>query len=269
MKLTFIIDKDTTVKEFIYQKISRNFFGYLKEHNAIYSVDEEVKKSYENVYKGATLTIIFDDEIKEEGFYNDSAIDIIYEDDNYIVVDKPPFLQTIPSKGNPYDSVYNRLLYYFKDTNNSVHIINRLDKDTKGLVFVAKNNFSRAILKSYDKVYIATTDKLMPLNSGVIDLPIKRDGIKTLRVVSPDGEKAITYYNLISNNDNLFSYRIDLKTGRTHQIRVHFSHLGSPLINDKFYGGTIYGDETLGLVCKEISFVNPFTQKMIKLVSKY
>lgn len=269
MKLEFKIDCKTTIKEFIYKKISRNFYGYLKEHSAVYNVDGTIKKAYEEILEGQNLTIIFQEEKKDNCLYSEKVLDILFEDDNYIVVDKPPFLQTIPSKGNPYDSVYNRLLYYFKNTTNTIHIINRLDKDTKGLVLVAKSNYARAILKDYTKVYIAITNKKLKEDIGIISLPIKRKDNTTLRMVSHDGQKAITCYELIKTENDLYEYKIDLKTGRTHQIRVHFAYLGSSLINDMLYNGIITGDKTLGLVCKEISFINPITLKKIKISSKY
>ena len=135
-------------------------------------------------------------------------------------------------------------------------------------MLIAKNNYARAILKKYDKCYVATTNILLPNVEGVIDLPIKKcdEGIK--REIHPDGQKAITYYKLISSDNNLFTYEIDLKTGRTHQIRLHFSHLGSPLINDTLYGGLLTSDE-LGLVCKKLCFYHPIKQINLEFESKY
>ena len=157
MKIEYIIDQDTTIKEFIYNNISRNFYGYLKEHDVIYLVNGIYKKSYDEVYPNDKLEISYQEEKNQDGILSSLKIDIIYEDDLFIVVDKEAHLQSIPSKGNPNDSVFNRLLYYFKDTNNTVHLINRLDKETKGLVFVAKSNYAAAIIKEVKKEYYAKT----------------------------------------------------------------------------------------------------------------
>ena len=128
MKLEFLISEDITIKEFIYKNISRNFYGYLKEHNVIYTVDGETKRSHEIASKNSKLVIEYQDEQKQVGIYNENELNIIYEDDYYLVLDKPAHLQSIPSRNNPNDSVFNRLLYYFKDTNYTVHLLNRLDK---------------------------------------------------------------------------------------------------------------------------------------------
>lgn len=268
MKLIFNITKSSTIKEFIYENISRNFYGYLKEHNVIYTVNENPKKSYEEIYIGDKLIITYDEEKNIDAYLSDKEIDIVYEDDLYIIIDKPSSLQSIPSRANPYDSVYNRLLYYFKETSYLPHLINRLDKETKGLMLIAKNNYARAILKDYDKVYIATTNYPLPLTEGIIDLPIKKVSDSIKRVIDEAGQKAITCYKLINNENNLYTYHIDLKTGRTHQIRVHFAYHKSPLINDNLYGGIDTGN-SLGLVCKYLTFTNPLTNEKLKFESKY
>ena len=262
MKITYNVDINTTIKEFIYKKISRNFFGYLKEHNVIYYVNNKIKKSYDVIEIGDLLEIIYEEEKINDKIESNKPLDIRYEDELFIVVNKDAHLQTIPSKANPYDSIYNRLVYYFKISNNTIHIVNRLDKETQGLILICKSNYARAILKEYDKTYYATTNIKLNETNGKINLPISRsEGIK--RWVSDDGLHAVTNYSLISEDNNLYTYKIKLETGRTHQIRVHFAYLGSPLINDSLYGGTIT-NSNLGLVCANIEFYHPI--KLEKIV---
>lgn len=269
MKLEYIVNENTTIKEFIYKNISRNFYGYLKEHNVVYLVDNEAKKAYQEVLANQRLEIIYDEEKDQEGILSLLAIDIVYEDEYFIVIDKPANLQSIPSRNNPFDSVFNRLLYYFKETKHTVHLINRLDKETKGLVFVAKSNYAAAIIKDIKKVYFAKTLYPLPSNYGTINLPIGRalNGIKRC-IDFENGKEAITEYSLVNKTD-LYTYQVNLLTGRTHQIRLHFSYLNSPLINDTLYGKDSYGDLSLGLTCRIITFVHPLTKEKITLKSKY
>lgn len=272
MQVKYLIDEKTTIKDFIIKKISRNFYGYLKEMNAVFTVDGVEKKSYEEVFLNNELTISYFGEDKQVGLYSYNPLDIIYEDACFIVVDKEPHLLSIPSKREPNDSVYNRLLYYFKDTSNTVHLANRLDKEAKGLILVCKNKLARAALRDFEKVYIVKTDRSLALEKGTISDPIARsdDPLSIKRVVNQnEGDVAITHYELMSADDGIYTYKICLETGRTHQIRVHFAYYGCPLLGDQLYGGRESSDGTLQLLCASITYRDPFSKELKTFHSRF
>ena len=268
MKINYVIDKKSTIKEFIIERVSRNFYGYLKELNAIYRLNGEEKKASEELNINDKLEVEYYGIDKQEGLLSFNELEIVYEDSCFIVIDKPAHLLTIPSNSLPSDSVYNRLLAYFGKTDNTIHIVNRLDKETRGLVLVCKNKLARASLREFDKVYVAKTTQMLPSLKGKITDLIRKsdDGIK--RVVDPiNGDIAITNYELMDINRGIFTYKINLETGRTHQIRVHFSYYRCPILGDQLYGGEPY--EEMQLTCKEINFIHPFDRKKYHFESRY
>ncbi|MEG0615538.1 MAG: RluA family pseudouridine synthase, partial [Oscillospiraceae bacterium] len=144
--------------------------------------------------------------------------------------------------------------------------INRLDKDTSGLCVVAKNAYSAKILQSsLEKVYYAIASGEI-LDSGRIDLPISRTSDSIIsREVSENGQRAVTNFEIITRTDKYFLAKIFLETGRTHQIRVHFAHIGCPLAGDDMYGGDCSDITEQALHCGEVKFLQPISGKEIQL----
>lgn len=185
-------------------------------------------------------------------------LDILFEDDYILVVSKPGGLEVHPSIGNFSGTLANAVMYYWAQNGeyHKYHIANRLDKDTSGLCVIAKNSYAHSRLsvqlqdKSFGRKYTAIVHGVLRESRGSIEIPIKRDeGSILKRIAAPDGKYAKTNYKTLYTIGNSFSVvEIELETGRTHQIRVHFSHIGHPLVGDWLYGS---GDSERQLICRQ------------------
>lgn len=169
-------------------------------------------------------------------------IDIIYEDEDIIIVNKPPYLPTHPSMGHYENTLANGLMYYFRNEERTFRAVNRLDKDTSGLMAVAKNGYIHARLcdelraKNIKRKYTAIVCGDLKTD-GVIDAPIGRESESVIkRCVCNEGQRAVTHYRVIKRYGDYTLIDLELETGRTHQIRVHMSHIGYPLLGDWLYG---------------------------------
>lgn len=197
----------------------------------------------------------------------DIPLDIVYEDDYLIAVNKPRNMPVHPSRGNHLPTIANAIRSYI-DHPFVFRAVNRLDRDTSGIVLIAKDRLSGAKLyqsmkeHKFEKTYLAVIEGI-PDSHGIIDAPIVREEEGSIkRVVRDDGKKCITEYELISTDDCGNSLiKVIPHTGRTHQIRVHMAHIGHPLVNDFLYGTR--GEETYFLHCASLSFPHPFTNEVI------
>lgn len=189
---------------------------------------------------------------------------IVYEDEDIMVVNKPPFLAMHPTHNHQGDTLANEVAAYFlsKGENIPFRAVGRLDKCTSGLVILALNRHAASIMSAnYEKTYIAIADGEYH-GSGTIDRPVFRpDPGKTLRAVGESGERAVTHWTAEVSNGQMSILRVTLETGRTHQIRVHFLSLGTPLAGDEMYGSknTLIGRAALH--CAEVEFTHPVTNE--------
>lgn len=198
-------------------------------------------------------------------------IDIVFETDQYLIINKPAGLLSIPSRYEDNDSVVNRVMAYLqqkKDNFSKPHIVTRLDRDTSGLVIIGKNSIAHAKFNQLDKntdfikkYHAIVHNKFKPDElDGKIALPIGKIDTSVKRHITNDGKKALTLYHVLNQNGQKSLVDIRLATGRTHQIRVHFAAIGHPLYGDKLYGiEDNFSRQALN--CYRLEFVDPFSNK--------
>jgi 23S rRNA pseudouridine1911/1915/1917 synthase len=228
------------------------------------------------VSMGDKIEVLIDfDEVPENISPEKIDIDIIYEDDCLIALNKQAGLVVHPTFNHPSGTIANALSYYFYSKNiyKKIRPVSRLDKDTSGIIVFAKNEYIQASLinqmksKTYLKEYLGIVNGIVAEQSGTIDLPIARkpDSI-IMRHVSPIGNTAITKYKVIRYLNNSTFLKFTLETGRTHQIRVHCQAINHPLI-----GETLYSDLPTDLIGRQalhshkVKFIHPFTKLPLEL----
>jgi len=199
-------------------------------------------------------------------------IDILYEDEDILVVNKPRNMPVHPSMNNYDNTLGNAVMYYYKDVPFVYRPVNRLDRDTTGVVIIAKTpqagcDLSRQMQEGkFKKEYLALLSGTPEAEYGIINAPIKRENESIIkRCVSPDGQNAVTEYTIIKKNENSSVAHIKLHTGRTHQIRVHFAHIGHPLMYDYLYGKE-ESEKTFCLHCYKLTFFHPVTKEKVCIV---
>jgi tRNA pseudouridine32 synthase/23S rRNA pseudouridine746 synthase/23S rRNA pseudouridine1911/1915/1917 synthase len=201
---------------------------------------------------------------------------ILYEDEDLMVVDKPAGVHVHPIASEDHHSLCNGITYHFQQQGFSgvPRPIHRLDRFTSGLILVAKNAYMHQLLdrllrnREIKRYYLAICENRLPEPIGTIPLPITRAPHHPIkRMVHPDGDPAITHYQVLAENEEASLVLLRLETGRTHQIRVHLSHLGCPLIGDSLYGGKTESISRQALHAFSLSFTHPLTQQPLAFFS--
>ncbi len=269
MKIEFIVNNDEIrLSEELKTHVSRKLYKHIKGYNCPILLNGELAKTFVLVHKGDKITIDYEKPKDIDWEIYESKLDIRYEDDNYLVVFKRSGLLSIPTKGNP-KSLYQEVLYYLKENNNelNVSILNRLDKDTEGLVLIAKNTFAASKLQPthlhMERKYLAMCHGIFDKKEDRIILYIKKNGDNFKRIVDKDGKESITNYKVLKEIDGNSLVEFKLETGRTHQIRVTSSYLNHPLLGDKIYGNDDL--DILHLTSYYLSFINPFNNEKVEI----
>ncbi len=283
--IEYIISKEEqgiSIENFLRNKLySSKLITKLKKNSAYVILNN--KESYMNTILSTNdyLKInINEDKSSENVIPKKLKLDIIYEDDDIIVINKDKNMPIHPSLNNYDNSLANALAYYFKIKNRDFifRCINRLDKDTSGLTLIAKNILSADILyknmlnRKIKRTYIAIVKFSKNLKSiDKIDLPIARENASLIKrkVDFKNGKRAITNYKILDIFDDKALLELKLDTGRTHQIRVHLSFLDSPLIGDYIYNEEYYNNKTTRplLHSYKLSFKHPIYNKELTFIA--
>ena len=196
------------------------------------------------------------------------AVTILFEDEHLIAALKPAGMAIHPDEEDKGGTFMNAVMAHVSKSNGMyAEHIHRLDKGTEGVVLIAKHPIAKALFdrmieeRSITRMYHAEVDGRVKRMRGTLQYPIGRDRHHpTRRRVSPGGQDAITRFQVIGRNDETTLVEASLETGRTHQIRVHFAHIGHPVKGDTLYGGSETADGNYQFVAKKVSFIHPFTK---------
>ncbi len=279
MKLSYTVKQndsyinvlDVLKNEFL---LSARLITKLKQSNNIF-FNEEITYTKKLVCANDVVSVLID-------FVEDNSnivatnipLDIIYEDEYLLAINKPANMPVHPSMLHYEETLSNAVKYYFDTLNlkRKIRIVNRLDKDTSGIVIFAKNEYIQECLikqmktKELKKEYLAIVTSYLQKKSDTLCFPISRkEGSIIERTVNPNGDIAITHYNILKEQNNLSLVHVFLETGRTHQIRVHFSHINHPILGDTLYGTPSPLINRQALHSYKITLLHPISKQILTL----
>ncbi|WP_090446301.1 RluA family pseudouridine synthase [Natronincola peptidivorans] len=279
--ITYLVEEvegKETIKNLLKKElnVSSRLLTKLKKNRSIF-LNNHYVKYHEEVNKGDVIKIVMTEE-PNQFVPEDIPFSIAYEDVDVIIVNKQPGIVTHPTKGHAIGTIANAAQYYIETNklNCRIRFVNRLDMDTSGLLIIAKNPYTHHVLSEQmqldkiEKKYIAFVQGVVEKDFDTIDQPIGKpteDAIK--RVVGPEGQRSVTKYKVIERYKNATLIEVQLLTGRTHQIRVHMSHIGHPLIGDSLYGKSSEFIDRQALHASYLKFLQPRYKAVVEIKADF
>ncbi len=281
MKMWKVEDSNARIDKYLqeHSEYSRSQIEKMIDQNCFTVNDKPIKSSYK-VKEQDEIKMIKDFDFKTDIKPTKMPLNILYEDQDIIIVDKPSGLVVHPGSGNYDNTLANGLLYYTQTLSNvngeeRPGIVHRIDKDTSGLLLIAKTNEAHQILaedfksKRIIREYIALIEGEFKNKHAIIDAPIGRDeqNRKQMTVTAKNSKQAITHLTVLKRYRNYTLVKLQLETGRTHQIRVHMKYIGYPVFNDPVYNNKKCTEFGQFLHSYSMKFVHPITKKELQFTS--
>lgn len=267
--LNYKVDFDCEIKEFLsINKFSNKMITFYLHNQHLISLNNHKLNTY-NLKKNDILTITFEDEESNINII-EGNINIVYEDEYIIIINKPKNI-AVNGTMRHYKYHLSGMIYkYFLDNNikSTVHFVNRLDYETSGLIIIAKHQYIHNLFKyvSINKLYYCIVEGILYEKEGLIDKPIlKLENDPKKRIIDKNGKPSQTKYKVIKEFNNFSLIDIKLLTGRTHQIRLHFSSINHPLVGDVLYNSKINNNSDILLFSYHLDFIHPITNKKVDI----
>jgi 23S rRNA pseudouridine1911/1915/1917 synthase len=278
------LDVNKRLDVFLTEKIEGKSRSYIQEviDKEAVKVNDKIKKSNYKLKLQDEVLVEVPESVELEVEAEDIPINIIYEDKDVIVINKPQEMVVHPAPGNYSGTLVNALLYHCKDLSgiNGVirpGIVHRIDKDTSGILVIAKNDNAHNKLSeqlkehTMTRTYLALVEGNIKVDQGTVNAPIGRHPIDRIKMaIVKDGREAVTHFRVLERFGDYTLVQCNLETGRTHQIRVHMAHIGHPLVGDAVYGYKKQKFNLKGQVlhAKVLGFIHPTTGEYIEFHSE-
>lgn len=272
--LVWSVEKEEVLKKVLIEEmgISLRMISELKSRRAV-NVNGTLRFNHETVHVGEIITVDLGENRSEYGL-EEGFVDVIYEDEDIVAVNKSPFIVVHPTGTHLTGTLLNYMESWFRQNGilEKVRFISRLDRDTSGILLIAKNRYAHHRMSQahqdmmMQKTYVALIEGKMKRQEGEINAPIGRrenDGIK--REVMEDGQTAITKYKVLKEGEKFSLVELTPVTGRTHQLRCHMAYIGYPLIGDSLYGGNMEYMNRQALHSVTLEFFSPRKEEKIYL----